>query len=72
MKAEIDKLDNNELVNVPTGLNDLKTKVDDLESASWKLFLKIFKKLSYTVEKEVVKRETFWIRKLWSWEQNSC
>ena len=34
LKAEVDKLDNNELVNVPTGLNDLKTKVDDLELAS--------------------------------------
>ena len=34
LKAEVDKLDNNELVNVPTGLNDLKTKVDDLKLAS--------------------------------------
>ena len=29
MKADVDKLENNELVNVPAGLNNLKTKVDD-------------------------------------------
>ena len=29
MKADVDKLENNELVNVPVGLNNLKTKVDD-------------------------------------------
>ena len=31
MKAEVDKLDINELTNVPTSLNDLKAKVDDLD-----------------------------------------
>ena len=31
LKAEIDKLDINELVHAPTSLNDLKTKVDDLD-----------------------------------------
>ena len=31
MKAEVDKLDVNKLVNVPTSLNNLKTKVDDLD-----------------------------------------
>ena len=30
LKAEIDKLDINKFVNVPTSLNNLKTKVDDL------------------------------------------
>ena len=30
MKTEVDKLDINELVNVPTSMNNLKTKVDDL------------------------------------------
>ena len=29
LKAEIDKLDNNKLVNGPTSLINLKTKVDD-------------------------------------------
>ena len=31
LKAEVDKLDINKLTNVPTGLNILKTKVDDLD-----------------------------------------
>ena len=30
LKAEVDKLDINKLMNVPTSLNNLKTKVDDL------------------------------------------
>ena len=29
LKAEVDKLDINKFVNVPTSLNNLKTKVDD-------------------------------------------
>ena len=31
LKAEVEKLDFNKFVNVPTSLNDLKTKVDDLD-----------------------------------------
>ena len=31
MKAEVDKLGINKLPNVPSGLNNLKTKVDDLD-----------------------------------------
>ena len=31
MKTEVDKLDINKLVNVPTSLNNLKTKCVDLE-----------------------------------------
>ena len=31
MKAEVDKLDINKLVNTPTSLNNLKTKRDDLD-----------------------------------------
>ena len=31
LKAEVDKLDINKLMNVPTSLNNLKTKVDDLD-----------------------------------------
>ena len=31
MEAEVDKLDINKLINVPTGFNNLKTKVDDLD-----------------------------------------
>ena len=41
LKAEVDKLDINKLVNklVPTSLNNLKTKVDDLNLGKEKLFL---------------------------------
>ena len=31
MKAKVDKLDIKKLVNIPTGLNKLKTKVYDLD-----------------------------------------
>ena len=36
LKAQIDKLEINELVNVPTILNNLKTKVDDLDVGKFK------------------------------------
>ena len=36
MEAEVDKLDINKLANVPTDLNDLKTKVDDFDVAESK------------------------------------
>ena len=39
LKAEIDKLGINKFVNVPTSLNNLRTKVDDLDVKNWKLFL---------------------------------
>ena len=32
LKAEVDKLDSNNLVNVPTSSNNLKPKVDDLDA----------------------------------------
>ena len=38
LKAEIDKLGINKFVNVPTSLNNLRTKVDDLDVKNWKLF----------------------------------
>ena len=31
LKAEVDKQEINKLINVPTNLNNLKTKVDDLD-----------------------------------------
>ena len=43
LKAEVDKLDINKLVNDPNNLNNLKTKVDDLYVGNSKLFLKISK-----------------------------
>ena len=43
MKAAVDKLDINELVNVPTSLNNLKTKVDNLHVIKLKAATVVFK-----------------------------
>ena len=45
LKAEVDKLDINILVNVPASLNDLKTKVDYLEFKKLKTVLGDLKKI---------------------------
>ena len=58
MKAEIDKLDIIKLINVPTSLNNLKTKVDDLQE-QLKTVPVDLKKLSDLVDKEVVKNTKF-------------
>ena len=55
MKAEVDKLDINKLVNVPTSLNNLKAKVDDLDVDKLKTVPVDLNKLSYVVDNEVVK-----------------
>ena len=39
MKAEVDKLDINKLTNLPTSLNNLKTKVNDLDVGKLKTIL---------------------------------
>ena len=59
LAAEVDKLDNNNLVNVPTGLYALKTTVDDLEAGKLKTIPKILKKLNDLVDKEVVTRAVY-------------
>ena len=58
MKAEIDKLDIIKLINVPTSLNNLKTKVDDLQE-QLKTVPVDLKKLSDLVDKEVVNNTKF-------------
>ena len=45
----------NKLVNVPTSFINLKTKVDDLDVGKLKTVLVGFKKLSDTVDNQVVK-----------------
>ena len=55
MKAEVDKLDINKLVNVPTSLNNLKTKEDDLDACKLKTVPVDLKKLSDIVYNEVLK-----------------
>ena len=53
LKVEVDKLDFNKLVNIPTSLNNLKTKVDDLDVG--KLKAVDLKKLSDVVDKDDIK-----------------
>ena len=59
MKAEVGKLDIIKLVNVPTSLNNIKTKGDDVDVGSLKtvpVCLKIFRNV---VDNEVVKNTKF-------------
>ena len=53
-KGEVDKLDINRLVDVPTSLNNLKTKLDDLDVGKLKTVPVDLKKLSDVVANEVV------------------
>ena len=59
LKAEVEKLDINELVNVPTSLNNLQTKVDDLDVGKYKTVPVDLKKLSDVVDNAVVKNRKF-------------
>ena len=59
MKAEFDKLDINKLVNVPTSLNNLKTKADYLDIGKLKAALVDLKKLSDVVDNKVLKNTKF-------------
>ena len=56
LKAESDKLDINELVNVPTCLNNLKAKIGNLNVDKFNTVPIDLKKLSDIVSKEVVKK----------------
>ena len=56
MKGEVDKLNTNKLVNVLTGLDNLKTEVEDLNVDELKSVLMDLKNLSDLVSKEVVKK----------------
>ena len=57
LKSEFEKLDINKLVNIPTGLNDLKTKIDELDVGRLKTASIDLKKLSDVMSKEVVKKQ---------------
>ena len=59
LKAEVDKLVIDEFVNVPSGLNNLKTKVDGLDVGKLKTVPIDVKKISDVVSKEVVKNTKF-------------
>ena len=62
-KIEVDKLDVNRLVNAPTTLNNLKTKVSNLYVGKLKMLHLDLKNLSDVVDKEVVKNTKFHILK---------
>ena len=59
MKAKDDKLDNNKLTNVPTRLNYLKSKVDNLEVGKSKTVPIDLKKVSDVVDNDVAKNTKF-------------
>ena len=59
LKAGVDKLDISELVNVPSSLNNSKTKVDDLNVCKLKTVSVNLKKLSDVADNKVVKNKKF-------------
>ena len=58
LKAEVDKLDIDKFFNVPTSLNNLKTKAEDLGVCKLKTIPVVLKKLNDLVDNEVVKFNT--------------
>ena len=59
MKAELDKLDINKLINVATGLNNAKTKGDDLVVDKLKTIPANLKKLNDLVSNEFVQKTVY-------------
>ena len=59
MDAEADKLDINKLANVPTGLNNLKTKVDDVDVDKLKAVPVYLESLSNIVNKGDVMKTVY-------------
>ena len=59
MKDEGDKLGINNLVNVPTSLNNVKAKVDDLDVGELKTLPINLKQLSDVVDKQIDKNAKF-------------
>ena len=59
LKAEVEKLGINKLVNVPSGFNNLKERVDDLDTGKLKTVPIDLKELSEVLSKEVVKKTVY-------------
>ena len=59
MKAEVDKLDINNVINIPTSLNNLITKIGDLDIGKLKTVPLDLKKFSDVVDNELVKNTKF-------------
>ena len=59
MKAEVNKLDINNLVNVSASLNNLKTKIDALDVGKLKTFSLDLKELSNVLDKQALNNTKF-------------
>ena len=59
LEVEVDKVVINSLVNIPSSLNNLKTKIDDSNIDKLKVVPKDLKRLSDVVSKHVVKNIKF-------------
>ena len=59
LKAEADKLDINKLINVPTSLNNLKTKIDDFDVGELKTVAIDLKRLNNVLDKKAVKKTVY-------------
>ena len=59
LKSNVNKLDNDQLKNVPSGLSNLKSKVDKLDNHKLVLFLVDLNKLIDVVKIDVVKIDIY-------------
>ena len=59
MKAKFDKLEINKLVNIPTSLNNLKRKNDDLDVCKLGTVSVDLKKISDVEDKDIEKNTAF-------------
>ena len=59
LKTEVDKLNINKLVNVPTSLNNLKTKLEELDIGKLKKCSHRLKKISDVTDNEFAKNTNF-------------
>ena len=57
MKADLDKLNIDKFINVPTSLNNLKTKINGLDAGKLKTYPVDLKKLNDVVDNELVKKQ---------------
>ena len=57
MKADLDKWNIDKFINVPTSLNNLKTKINGLDASKLKTNPVDLKKLSDVVDNELVKEQ---------------
>ena len=59
MRFQVGKVDTNKLINVPTSLNSLKAKVDDLDIDKLKTVAVDVNNIKDVVSKEVVRKRVF-------------